>query len=358
MEAARASGRVAVRADAGFEIGLGHLARCSTLLRQLRIDGFEVCIISGRRLPQELSAMVAGITMDSIGVEDDETRDAERTLEIVGRAPELPSWVVVDHYGLGERWERIVRAAGHRILAIDDFRDRAHCADLLVSDADAPFGPALSLGGAGARELTGPRFALVDPAFAFSQDSSRSDGRRRLLITYGGSDPTDETSKALKAIRLLLGETPARARLGGIDVVVGPENPRQDGVRRACEGLEGAVVHFAPGSLAPLMRRADVVLTAGGNSMVETLTMRKPCLVTVTSENQDIMVRQLSEKGAIRSLGAHASVDAKRLADAVASLLLDYDPFAAAVQALPLFDHHGARRISEAMRSMTPAAGL
>ena len=37
-----------------------------------------------------------------------------------------------------------MRDAGHRLCVIDDFRDRRHHADLLVSDAETPFDPAMN----------------------------------------------------------------------------------------------------------------------------------------------------------------------------------------------------------------------
>ena len=77
---------------------------------------------------------------------------------------------------------------------------------------------------------------------------------------------------------------------------------------RAAENISDAIVHKALPSLEPLMREADLVLTAGGNSMVEALALRKPCIVTVTGDNQALVVGELDAEGVIRSLGVHATV--------------------------------------------------
>lgn len=346
----RAAGRVAVRVDANPEIGLGHLRRCVTLSRQLRSDGFEVRLLS-RRFAPDLLRFVGDLPV--AWLEDDgsadEAKDADSTLTIVGENPAGVSWVTVDHYGLGEAWENSVRSSGHKILAIDDFRDRRHAADILVSDSDAPFGPALNAA-AGARELTGARFALVDPEFAFA-DAAPTAGKKRLLVSYGGSDPTDETTKALEAVRLLRKDGPSGDWLGEVAAVVGPANARAEEIARLAAAIPGVTVHAAPSSLAPLLRQADLFLTAGGNSMVEALTMRKPCLVTVTSANQALLTGQLRERGVVVSLGDHATIDPARLADALRRASSDYARFLAAVKADPVFDHLGAGRISAAMRS-------
>ena len=125
---------------------------------------------------------------------------------------------------------------------------------------------------------------------------------------------------------------------------------------RSAKKIEDVIVHIAPGSLAPLMRNADLLLTAGGNSMVEGLTMRKPCLVTLTSDNQALMVAQLLEQRAILSLGDHAMVSPLDVAKAVTKVLSEYEKFASYIGAWPIFDHCGARRISAAIQSIPQLA--
>lgn len=359
----KSRGDVAVRVDANSEIGLGHLKRCVTLMKQLRIDGFNVRIVGRYRFGKEIESLIwefpvswiedTEIVINERLAPDNEVWDAEGTLSIIGRYPTGLSWVIVDHYGLGEQWERIIREAGHRILVIDDFRNRSHFADILVSDTNCPFNPVLNRCPGRVQELVGTQFALVDPEFAFSEETYASvQSKKRLLISYGGSDLTHETTKALEAVRLLRHNEQCRKWLGRIDVVVGHANTRTDDVIRFAKGIEDVIVHIAPGSLAPLMRKTDLFLTAGGNSMVEGLTMRKPCLVTLTSDNQALMVDQLLEQRAILSLGDHAIVTPLDVAKAVTKILSEYEQFANNISTRPIFDHFGARRVSAAIQSM------
>jgi UDP-2,4-diacetamido-2,4,6-trideoxy-beta-L-altropyranose hydrolase len=353
-----------IRVDADSKIGIGHLRRCKTLIRQLSVDGFNVRIVGRYQFGEKIESLIEGIPIswmedrefainESLGFED-EVRDAERTLSIIGRYPKVLSWVIVDHYGLGEKWERIIREAGHRVLVLDDFRNRKHFADILVSDSNVPFDPALNGFLGGAHQLVGAQYALVDSEFAFSEETSSSvENKKRLLISYGGSDPTDETSKALEAVRLLRHDEQCREWLGGVDLVIGHVNTRTDDVIRFAKGIEDVIVHIAPRSLAPLMRKADLFLTAGGNSMVEGLTMRKPCLVTLTSGNQSLMVAQLLEQRVILSLGDHAMVSPIDVAKAVTKILSEYEQFANNIRARPIFDHFGACRISAAIQSIS-----
>lgn len=360
-------GAVAVRVDANPEIGLGHLRRCLTLMRQLRTDGFNVRLVGRHQFGESIEPLAkefpnswledSEIVTKQPLILETEVGDAEATLSIIGRNPSESSWVIVDHYGLNGPWERIIREAGHRVLAIDDYRDRTHCADILVSQGSSPFEPNL-IGCAGrSHELAGPQFALVDPEFAFTEAiPSAANNRKGLLVSYGGSDLTGETSKALEAVRILRNNDECRERLGRVDVVVGQANLRTDEVIRLAKGIEDVAVHVAPPSLAPLMREVDVFLTAGGNSMIEGLTMRKLCLVTLTADNQAPTVAELVEQGAILSLGSHESVGPMDVAEAVSRSLSEYDQLVDIVRTRPVFDHLGAGRISVAIQSVTKDA--
>src|SRR5262249_49503870 len=112
----------------------------------------------------------------------------------------------------------------------------------------------------------------------------------------------------------------------------------------------------APSSLEPLVRQADVVLTAGGNTMVEALTLRKPCVVTVTGNNQVLMVSELHAEGVIRSLGVHATVKPDNVRKIVAGILVDFDKFTAHIASRSLFDHLGAHRVASAMFTWSASA--
>ena len=357
-------GIVLIRVDANPTIGLGHLSRCMTLARQLCADGYDVQLVVRYRFGVEIEQIVGSykitrLTDAQIGFTprnglEIERRDAEATLAILSNRTVSDSWVIVDNYELGVQWEKKVREHGHRILVIDDFRNRRHCADVLVSDVNVPFDPALNESVDVAQALVGSKFALVDPEFAFLEEIDPSvTSKKRLLVSYGGSDPTNETTKALEAIRILRHDEVCRQSLHTVDVVVGPANTRTHEVIRFANKIEDVIVHIAPRSLAPIMRHTDLFLTAGGNSMVEGLTMRKPCLVTLTSDNQAPMVAQLLEQGAILSLGESETVGPMDVAGAVTTILSEYEQFAHNTRTRPIFDHLGARRISEVIQSIS-----
>jgi UDP-2,4-diacetamido-2,4,6-trideoxy-beta-L-altropyranose hydrolase len=350
------------RVDASAGIGIGHLLRCLALASELRKMNCVSHFICRERFGHELELQVMPHILhwladfeERLGnTSDEELHDADATLAIICDLPSAGDWVVLDSYRLAYHWEKRVRDAGHRLAVIEDDRRRRHCADLLVSDTETPFDRSHNELAGFARMLAGPKYAIVDSVYAYSEKASAAAARRkRILISYGGSDPTDETSKAVAAVRALKADIMSANRIGAVDVVIGPINPRAAAVICAAQGIPDVVTHQVVPSLAPLMRQADLILTAGGTSMIEALALRRPCIVTVTGENQTMMIAALEARGVIRSLGWHATVSPRHVQDTVADLLDCFQPFADNVISKPVFDHLGAGRILAAMLSAT-----
>jgi spore coat polysaccharide biosynthesis predicted glycosyltransferase SpsG len=170
---------------------------------------------------------------------------------------------------------------------------------------------------------------------------------KNVLISYGGSDPTNETAKAVKAVLSLQKIMPFDLRFGRIDIVIGPLNPRASAIIAAAKEVTGAVIHHDPPCLAPLMRDADICLTAGGNTLIEALVMHKCCIVTTTAENQEVIVDELLEEGSIVSLGRSTDVTMQDMATAIAEALRSYKK--KAMRPVIGYDQFGASRIVQEM---------
>jgi UDP-2,4-diacetamido-2,4,6-trideoxy-beta-L-altropyranose hydrolase len=360
---------IVFRVDGGPTPGIGHLRRCLTLAAELRKHEFRPHFVVRDRLAPALALLVSRYELHyladaddrncSRGEANDELWDADRTLAIIGQLPMAVRWVVLDSYGLGYKWEKRVRGTNHLVAVIDDYRNRRHHADLLVSDSDEPFASGLNDIADRGANLTGRKYALLEPEYAFTLENRKAQSvPKRVLVSYGGADPTSETLKALDAFRAIRADRNLNGRIGRIDVVIGLVDPKASDIIRAAAGIGDITVHRDVLSLGPLMRKADLVLTTGGNSMIEALALRKPCIVTVVSDNHATIVAEFCAQSAIRSLGVHSMVKATDVQETVTDILANFDEFAAWVASNPLFDHLGASRIASVMLAKCAAQQL
>lgn len=274
--------------DIGDGIGLGHLRRTESLA-----SAFEAC----------------GVIVDH--------RPLDGT--VVG------DLVVIDSYR--ERADDHAVASGHRVVALDDLR-RDLDVDLVVDPSPgaspAPHVRARSV-------LAGARFAVVDPSLRDLPRTPITATPTSVLVTVGGSDPDSLLPRLVDAVVEQV--SPAVEVLAA----VGPWHATAP--RRA------TVVHTADG-LGPHLAAADVVVTAGGVTLLEALALGRPTVALTLAENQRQAVDSVIRAGAA-VLGHHA--DPEATAGVVAALLGTSDRRRAlAAAARTMVDGRGADRVADA----------
>ena len=311
--------KVVVRCDSSTDIGSGHVIRCLTLADALSRRGAEVSFIC-RRLPGDLHRLVRqrGYRVSRLCADlHDGEEDAEKSLQFIATYGGA-DWLIVDHYGLDARFERQLRSIVPRILVLDDLADRPHDCDLLL---DQNLYPAMDtryheLLPASCRTLFGPSYALLRPEFLLErrQLRARRGELRRMLISFGGSDPSNETAKALAAVALLHTEP------FPVDVVIGCSNPHAATLRAACAAHPCCTLHTQVDTMASLMSRADLALGSGGGTTWERCYLGLPSLTVVVASNQRAVTAAVAAAGATWDLGWHADLSARTLADRIAQL--------------------------------------
>ncbi len=290
--------RVAIRTDAGYDIGTGHLMRCLALARRLQVRGAKVlfiCKALDLQLRERIEAQACALQL--IGHCPDKAEDAEATAAVL-LAEGRHDLVVVDHYGLDASWEKRLRPHTRRIMVIDDLADRPHDCDLLLDQNlhDSPQDRYRDLVPVDARVFVGPRYALLREEFDSAVPRVRDEGLRRLLVFFGGTDPGNQTLKLVHALRTMDDAPHAR-------VVLGPANPHLEAARNAASGFRGIEVIAATSNMAGLIEEADLGIGTCGGAAWERCLLGLPTLVVITADNQRDDARILDHLGAVRNLG-------------------------------------------------------
>jgi UDP-2,4-diacetamido-2,4,6-trideoxy-beta-L-altropyranose hydrolase len=344
--------RIAIRADASIALGSGHVMRCLALADALRERGAKVAFLS-RELPGHLCALVEHRGFDVMRLPARDTPPAwER--DVADSAAALQSrdgavdWLVADHYLLDARWEGAMRRMAKQVMVLDDMANRPHDANLLLDQnlADDMEDRYRAHVAPSCRQLLGPRWALLRREFSQARAAMRMrDGRlQRILLFFGGSDPTDETSKALRGVAVL-----AQAGIR-IDVVVGSSNPRRDEVARLAAGIPNIFYYCQTEDMAALMVQADLAIGAGGSVSWERCCLGLPALAVILAENQRPQTEALARYGAQINLGWADRLRAEEYRRAVTALrpgaLLEMER-----RGMELVDGGGAGRVAELMIS-------
>jgi len=308
---------IAFRCDASCELGIGHLMRCLTLADQLQMKGANVAFIASN-LSINLRNLIGqkGYQYFDIGFNFQtwsQQADATASLEVIntcfsGRL----DWIIVDHYQLDYLWEHSLREAADNVLVIDDLANRKHDCDLFL---DQNYYKNMNERYEGllpdrCLRLLGPNYLLLRDEFIQAREvmKLRNGSIGRILIFFGGSDPTNQTTKAIEAV-ISLNRTDLK-----VDVVVGSENPYKESIKKLCDSRPNFLYHYQINNMAALINAADMAIGAGGSAMWERCYLGLPSVTVTFADNQVDVTRDVAETGAIEYLGDTRNLDVETYA--------------------------------------------
>jgi UDP-2,4-diacetamido-2,4,6-trideoxy-beta-L-altropyranose hydrolase len=344
--------RVTFRVDASLAIGTGHVMRCLTLAEALSAQGGR-CHFICRAHPGHMLGLIArrGFAVTVLPVAAlqagdvswlgcDWQTDARETAETLASLDS--DWLVVDHYGLDQRWEKALQPYYQRLMVIDDLADRPHRCDVLLDQnlGRVP-GDYAALVPTACGVLAGPTYALLRGEFSALRDASLA--RRvnpflnRVLVTMGGVDLVNATAHVLAA--LAQSALPQDCR---ITVVMGAAAPWLDQVRDLAARLPWATeVLVNISDMARRMAESDLAIGAAGSTSWERCCMGLPTVLVVLADNQRPGAAALQCAGAAQLIG-----DVDQIAMALPGV----------VEALS--HGHELKRLSSAAAAITDGRGV
>jgi UDP-2,4-diacetamido-2,4,6-trideoxy-beta-L-altropyranose hydrolase len=357
----------AIRVDSSVEMGSGHVMRCLTLANMVRQQGHMVYFIC-RRLPGNLINVIEdkGYMVYQMPYAPyshiatlEELRhthwlgtvweiDAQETIGIISSRKQAADWVIVDHYAIDYRWESLLRPHVGKIMVIDDLSDRQHNCDLILDqnlheDRNSKYKQLIP---ESCMQLLGTSYVLLRSEFSDAKKNmhQRTGTLRRIFVFFGGSDPTNETWKALQAIDSL------RYTDIIVDVVVGASNPHKEQIEKFC--LTHAKYHFycQINNIAQLMAKADLAIGAGGTATWERCYLGLPAITISFAHNQEAIAKLAAQAGASIYLGIASDVEVAKIAGTIKQVRQQPEQLKQmSIQAMQLVDGLGIWRVIRSM---------
>jgi UDP-2,4-diacetamido-2,4,6-trideoxy-beta-L-altropyranose hydrolase len=341
--------RAVIRCDAGTIIGGGHVVRCAALGAALRRNGFDVAFAVSDETVKSIPQLLVDfpdVLQGMVGTE----ADAARMMAHWSSGVEL---AVVDHYGLGEGFERSLAGWAKKVLVIDDAPSRHHACTHLVDmtfrrrpeeyDQQVASGTIL---------LCGSNYAMLRDAFQKERHAAleqKPDAVRHILISLGLSDNLNATEVVLKGILEAGGmyEVDCVSRRGRAS-----PRRRQDrhfGCRRS---METCMFGADAEAMAKLTAAADLVVGAPGSASYERCCVGRPTLLLIVADNQMHNAAALEEAGAAIGIGRLSADTVSRVAGAIRMLARNTTKLHAMhLAASAVCDGTGADRVVQALLS-------
>lgn len=305
--------KIIIRSDASEVIGVGHLIRCLALADALYSRGSEITfagnyseIVKSLILKKRYKVY----SLSASGSFFDWEHDSLQMRDILKES--VYDSLVVDHYEIDIRWEAFLQPFVTKIMVIDDLANRPHICSILLdqnyhSNAADRYNGLIPIN---CRTFFGPGYALLRSEFRAARKEMRlRDGKiKRVLVSFGGSDPTKESIKTLEAFKML-----NSCHLTA-DIIAGQANPNNQRIRELCKALPFTNYHEYVNNMAHYINIADLSIGAGGSTTWERIYLGLPSVNIIVAENQRDVTRELDKARVIRSLGWHEQVRAENIA--------------------------------------------
>ncbi|MCD8562627.1 MAG: UDP-2,4-diacetamido-2,4,6-trideoxy-beta-L-altropyranose hydrolase, partial [Alphaproteobacteria bacterium] len=315
------------RCDASRDIGSGHVYRCLTLADMLHKTGWGCAFICA---PETLEIVPLL---------------SRKPYEILSPEETPPcDLLVVDHYGLDEKYERKARIWAKRIFVIDDLADRKHDCDALL---DMTYGRGRvsyqNLTPLDAALLCGSHYALLRPEFAEYRIESLARRRSlpqtpRVLVSLGSTNLGNVTGFVLQALQNF-------PQPLAVDVVMGSGSYAYEEVK-ALSDQNSFTLHTDTPDMALLMSLADVAIGAGGTTSWERCALGLPTLLIELAENQSLIADALDAQGAVINLGKLDDFEFSHLRKSLQALLeIPESLFKMSEKAASVCDGRGTERV-------------
>jgi len=291
---------VAIRANGGEVIGLGHLRRCLSLAQALSRQGATVLFVTN----DEQAGL--GLIRDNgfeVTIVDSKT-DFEQTRDAIGRWK--PFALVVDSYDISANYLTRMREHVRCLIAVDDVADRCLPVDIVINGGVY----ALSLAYEAlpnTEVLLGPSYALLRDEFALPPVRNIEDRVRRILLTMGGGDPGGGIFRRL--IEWILEEVEGV----DLDVVIGPFVKDKESIFEAAMRRPQQVrVYSDPPDMRSLMLAADLAITSGGQTTYELAATGTPAVGFCIAANQRMNLEGFEARGTLVFAGYVEDPDLKK----------------------------------------------
>ena len=310
--------KLLIRADASSQIGTGHVMRCLALAQAWQSEGGQVYFLMATTSP----ALEARLQDESFEILHHTAplgspADAEQTIKLAHQL--TAQTVVIDGYHFGAAYQRQLKAAGLRLLFIDDNGHAEHyVADWVLNQNIHAHKELYGNRESYTQLLLGTRYALLRKEFWPWRGWQRQIAPvgQKVLVTLGGSDPENVTFKVIRALQQV-----ALPALEGV-VVVGGSNPHFEALQAAVKDAETKIVLQRNVTNMPeLMAWADMAIAAGGSTCWELAFMGLPSLLIVLARNQLANAYGMQAQRAMLDLGWYFESTEDSLAQKIVEII-------------------------------------
>lgn len=331
--------KIAIRADGGPAIGMGHLIRCSAIARRAVLLGHTVCFFTRAKYAKYIGEM----GFDVSALPDCSNVESEAAAFIKVASDYGADCALVDNYEWTEPCYIKTKEKLYTVV-IDDCARLLYSADILInanlyaSELDYSRCKVTA-------KLLGGRYAILREEFKDIPPAKIGHKVQRVLVTMGGADINNYTPVVLKEL----------SDISGLEIIVvaGPLTQCADAIKNTAECCKSKItIMSAPGNIAEIIGSCDIAISSAGTTVYELCAMGVPSILIMQADNQSLICDYFRKTGYMQVLGDYKDVKHGEIAAAF-NLYLDSPKLREKLQEtlLTLVDRNGTGNIVNAVQT-------
>mgnify|MGYP001173638837 CR=1 FL=1 len=332
------------RSDSAEFMGTGHIRRCLNIAKELKERGTDSIFICNsyegninREINKNFKVLelpkkkiyikkkefykqnVNQLYKDWLGCDEEE--DAKDSIELILKIKNITiDWIIVDHYSLGEIWEKKIKNGlknlkkNPKIFVIDDLFNRNHYCEILLNQnyfTNKNLEKYKNVFDINSQILLGPNYALLGKEyFGINNLPIRRNEIKRILIYFGGLENSIHT-KVIDSI--------SEKKYSDIifDYIISEGSKYYSYLKKAEKKIKNLYIHNTKESLAGFILRADLFIGAGGSTSLERLCLGIPSITIILANNQKEISKNLYDDKYINLIESENLVSSKKISNAI-----------------------------------------
>ncbi|MCP4613460.1 MAG: UDP-2,4-diacetamido-2,4,6-trideoxy-beta-L-altropyranose hydrolase [Planctomycetes bacterium] len=294
------------------EIGMGHLMESLALAESFRSREISCHFIVNSYPPAEKLLFSKNISFDILPIDQ-----AEKVCQRIKQYPNN-TCVIVNHRNVELSSLKRLQKELLIVVVIDQLGNKRIACDLLINSSIVPEWLKYTIESRKPKCLFGADFAILREEFIelHKKEKTFPDTNRKVLVTMGGIDRTGATLRIMEALKQL-------DRTVNSEIILGGGFAHLTEFKRIFKRLNEHTCTYAQGvvDLAARMQKADVVISAGGNTVYEMACVGIPGIVLWEDPHEDRVGQAFAEKGIVLHLGKGINIPVSKICDGIERLL-------------------------------------
>lgn len=341
--------KIAIRADGGSNMGMGHIIRTVNLAKELAKTNevFYVCRVDNNLKENELHCSYKSLVSSKYRMGIEKVKSEGFQVEYINEAfiiEELKNikadLLITDSYDVDENYFHQTKRMFKKTVYIDDMNLYYFDVDILINQ------------NINANELkykvndytellVGLNYVMLREEFINVPKRIIKDKVENIMVTVGGADPKHLTERILDWVQDIEYT---------FHVVIGPSFEENNNFK---EYESNKVKFYYDANMCEIMLNCDMAISTCGSTLYELAACELPTLGIIIAENQRKIAYKMNTEGIIKNLGWVYKLNRKEFINNIEKIASNYKLRLSMSKAgSNIVDGKGVERLSEAINDI------